>query len=205
MSVRVDPDVAHAVAAAYVDTPTRRRPLVTAAYAQLLVESQLMYQRITAPDRPGSVRIVFTSCPTPYDDAWELIRSVRDHRLLEVVTVAVDADRRHPLIGSEAGGAYDRFRAVHDILGHARLELGFGCHSEFVVWRAQARLHSPLAGWALATELHGQHSVLWTTGQLAEPKAILLDPRLLHRSAAASTTASLPDLRQDPREEKGSS
>jgi hypothetical protein len=47
-------------------------------------------------------------------------------------------------------------------------------------------VHSPLAGWALATELHGQHSVLWTTGELAEPKAILLAPRLLRRSVTAA-------------------
>jgi len=139
--------------------------------------------------------------PHPDDDAWELIRSVREHRLLEVVTVASDRDRRHPLVGSEAGGAYDRFRAVHDILGHARMGLGFDRDGEFAAWRAQARLHRPLARWALATELHGRHSVLWTTGHLAEPKAILLDPRLLRRSVAASTT--VPDPRQDPREEKG--
>jgi len=35
---------------------------------------------------------------------------------------------------------------------------------------------------ALATELHGQHSVYWTTGHMAEPKAVLLDPALLRRS-----------------------
>jgi hypothetical protein len=46
-----------------------------------------------------------------------------------------------------------------------------------------------LSRWALATELHGQHSVLWTTGRLAQPKAILLDPRVLRRSI---TTALRP-------------
>jgi hypothetical protein len=184
VTLLVDPVAAHEVAAAYDDTPTQRHPLVTAAYVQLAVESDLVYRQVTDPDRPGSVRVVFTTCPNPYDDAGELIRSVRDDRVLEVVTVAADRDRRHPLLGSDAGGAYDRFRAVHDIVGHARLRLGFDRHSEFTVWRSQVRWHSPLAGWALATELHGQHSVLWTTGQLAEPKAILLDPRLLRRSAA---------------------
>jgi hypothetical protein len=203
VTVHVDPVAAHEVAAAYADTPTRRHPLVTAAYVQLVAESDLLYHWITAPDRPGSVRVVFTTCPDPYDDAGELIRSVRDDRLLEVVTVAADADRRHPLVGSDAGGAYDRFRAVHDIVGHARLQLGFDRHSEFAVWRSQARLHSPLARWALATELHGQHSVLWTTGQLAQPKAILLDPRLLRRSAAGSRSHS--SSLSNPLQQKGSS
>ena len=127
---------------------------------------------------------MFTRCPTPYDDAQELIRSVTDDRMLEVTSVAADPDRRHPLMDSAAGGAYDRFRAVHDVLGHARLGLGFDRNGEFAVWLSQEQFHSPLARRALATELHGQHSVRWTTGEVAEPKAVLLDPGLLSRTRA---------------------
>ena len=83
---------------------------------------------------------------------------------------------------SAAGGAYDRFRAVHDVLGHARLGLGFDRNGEFAVWLSQEQFHSPLARRAIATELHGQHSVRWTTGEVAEPKAVLLDPGLLSRT-----------------------
>jgi hypothetical protein len=54
------------------------------------------------------------------------------------------------------GGAYDRFRAVHDILGHARLRLGFDRDGEFAVGLSQERFHSPLARQALTTELHAQ-------------------------------------------------
>jgi hypothetical protein len=96
-------------------------------------------------------------------------------------------------MGNERGGSYDRFRAVHDVLGHARLRLGFDRDGEFATWRSQARLHSPLARWALATELHGQHSVLWTTGDLAQPKAILLDTRLLRRSVTSARRPAAPD------------
>ena len=159
---------------------------MAAAYAQLVTESDQLFQHLTSPDRPDRVRIELTTCPTPYADARELIRSVRQDRLLEVTTIATQHDRHHPVIGNDLGGAYDRFRGVHDVLGHARLQLGFDRDGEFAVWRSQARFHSPLARWALATELHGQHSVLWTTGALAEPKAILLDPRLLRRSITTS-------------------
>jgi hypothetical protein len=183
---RVDPAAASAVAAAYVDTPSRRHPLVAAAYARLITESDLLFRRITSPDRPGRVQIGFTTCPQPYATAWELVESVRDDRVLEVVTVGSDRDRRHPLMGGEVGGAYDRFRGVHDVLGHARLQLGFDRDGEFAVWRSQEWFHSWLARRALATELHGRHSVLWTTGELAEPKAIVLDPRLLRRSVTAA-------------------
>ena len=65
----------------------------------------------------------------------------------------IDATR---VMGNDPGGAYDRFRGVHDVLGHARLRQGFDRDGEFAVWRSQERFHSPLARWALATELHGQ-------------------------------------------------
>jgi hypothetical protein len=208
VKVRVDPAAARDVAAAYAEARTTRDPLVTAAYARLVAESDRLFRHLTAPDRPDRVRIVFTTTPDPYADAEELISSVRHERLLEVSTVAATRDRRHPVIGSGLGGAYDRFRGVHDVLGHARLRLGFDRDGEFAVWRSQARFHSPLARWALATELHGQHSVLWTTGQLAQPKAVLLDPWVLRRSAAALRPRPHRHPRPHPRptaQAKGSS
>ena len=95
-------------------------------------------------------------------------------------------------MGNDHGGANDRFRGVHDVLGHARLTLGLDRDGEFAVWCSQERSHRPLARRALATELHGQHSALWTTGHLAEPKAILLDPRLLRRSIATALHPPTP-------------
>jgi hypothetical protein len=191
VTARVDPAAAHEIAAAYIDTPSRPRPGVAAAYAQLATESDRFFRRITSPDRPDRVHVAFTACPTPYATASELIESVRHDRVLEVVAAATEPDGHHPLMGCEVGGAYDRFRAVHDVVGHARLRLGFDRDGEFTAWRSQERFHSPLARRALATELHGRHSVRWTTGELAEPKAIILDPRLVRRSVTAS-------LRQPP-------
>jgi hypothetical protein len=202
MSARVDPPAARAVATAYNDTPTSRHPLVEAAYAQLIAETDRIFRHLSSADRPDRVRIVFGTGPTPYADARELIRSVRHDRLLEVTSVATAPDRHHPLLGNDLGGAYDRLRGVHDVLGHARLGLGFDRDGEFAVWRSQARFHSPLARWALATELHGQHSVLWTTGRLAQPKALLLDPRLLRRSL---TAALRPTAVRPPAQTKGAS
>ena len=179
---RVDPAAAREVAAAYVDARTRRDAPTHAAYKQLVTESDRLLRRITSPSRADPVRVRFTTCSQPYRDAQELIDSVRYDRLLEVTTVATDPHRRHPLMDSTMGGAYDRFRAVHDILGHAGLGLGFDRHGEFAVWLYQERFHSPRARTALATELHAQHSVFWTTGIMAEPKAVLLEPELVHRS-----------------------
>jgi hypothetical protein len=43
-------------------------------------------------------------------------------RTLEVTTSP--ADRAHPLLSGQAGGAYYRFRAVHDLIGHVATEYG---------------------------------------------------------------------------------
>ena len=109
-AVLVDHEAAHEVAEAYRDAPVRLGTDVVAAYARLADEPDRLFDRITAPDRPDRVRVVFTTCPAPDRGAGELVDAVRTERLLEVVTVAGHLDRRHPLMGREAGGAYDRFR-----------------------------------------------------------------------------------------------
>jgi hypothetical protein len=43
-------------------------------------------------------------------------------------------------------------------------------------------MYTGLACWALATEMHGEHSVQWTTNSLADHKAVLLDRALLRAS-----------------------
>jgi len=182
--VRVNPVVAAEIAAAHVEAARAGGPPAHAAYAQLVIESDRLFRLVTETGRPDRVRIFFTMCPTPYGNAGELISSVGRDRILEVTTAARERDRVHPVMGCEVGGAYDRFRAVHDVLGHGRLQVGFDRDGEFVAWRFQERFYSALAQRALATELHGEHSVRWTTGELPEHKADLLDERLLRRSRA---------------------
>jgi hypothetical protein len=53
-------------------------------------------------------------------------------------------------------------------------------------------MYTGLARWALATELHAEHSVLWTTGDVAEHKAVLLQPRLLRSSRRRAVDADIP-------------
>jgi len=193
VQLRVDPAVAAEIASAYGETPETGSRLSRAAYAQLARESDRLFRAITAPDGRCPVRIVFTKGSVPYACARELITSVRRDRVLEVVTSRAEPHREHPTMDGEIGGTYDRFRAVHDVLGHAHLQVGFDRHGEYAAWRFQERFHSPLARRALATELHGQHSVRWTTGDLAEPKAILLDPRLLRRARLGAGHSSVGD------------
>jgi hypothetical protein len=180
----LDPVTAAEVAAAHSEAARVGGAPTRAAYEMLVRESDRLFRRLTEMGRPNRVRIFFSVCPTPYAGADELIRSITHDRVLEVTTAARERDRPHPLMGCEVGGAYDRFRAVHDVLGHGRMNLGFDREGEFAAWRFQECFHSKLARRALATELHGEHSVRWTTGEVAEHKAVLLDERLLRRSRA---------------------
>ena len=171
---------------------TPGEPLVVAAYAQLRVQSDRLWTSCTREDQRGGIRVMFTRASEPYASADEMIGAVRTDRLLEVTIAATEPDRRHPLLGCEPGGAYDRFRAVHDLVGHVGPRLGFDRDGEYTAWLLQDRLYRGLARWALATELHGEHSVRWTTGALAEHKAMLLDPFLLHRSRTGRSTRLPP-------------
>ena len=144
-NVRVNQIVAHEVAAAYVDTRDRRDAAISAAFTQLVTETDRLFCSITRDARPSALRVFFTICAMPYRDARELITAVIATRTLEVPTVSIDRDRRHPLMGNERGGSYDRFRAVHDVIGHVGLRLGFDRDGEYAAWRSQERFHSPLA------------------------------------------------------------
>ena len=174
----------------FLEDPTSPRdPMVLAAYGELEEQSDCFFAAIT---RAHHVRIVFTRCQRPYASDNELIGAVRSERVLEVTAACVDTDRRHPILACDFAGPYDRFRAVHDVAGHVRLGTGFDQQGEYTTWRAQDRQYRGLARSALATELHAEISVLSLTGEPAEHKALLLDPRLLSR-ARQGMSGRLPD------------
>jgi hypothetical protein len=175
----VEPGETQAIADCFTSVRTSADPFVAMAYRQLETQTDQQFAALTNPGGPYRIRVVSTSQATPYSDAGELIASVRTSRTLEVTTSR--ADRPHPLLGGEAGSAYYRFRAVHDLVGHVATGYGFDADGEYSAWLVQRNLYAGLARWAAATELHGEISALWTTRQFAEHKAVLLDPRLLTR------------------------
>jgi hypothetical protein len=137
------------------------------------------FARLTTDHARRPVRVVFTRCREPYADAQQLSESVRFNQVLEIFPAAYERDRQHPLLDTSVGGAHDCLRAVHDIVSHGRLRYSFDRDGEFSAWRVEHRMYTGVARWALATELHAQHSVLWTSGQVAEFKATLLPRDLL--------------------------
>jgi hypothetical protein len=185
--IRVEPSLAREIAAEFLDARSApAAPLVVAAYSELEVQTNAMFEWITDTRRPSAIRVVFTRSGVPYCGDRELIECVRADRMLEVASAACERNRCHPLMGCGLGGTYDRFRAVHDILGHAAHQLGFDRDGEYASWLIQDRQYRGLARWALATELHGEHSVRWTSGDVADHKAALLPRGLLRRSIEAA-------------------
>jgi hypothetical protein len=182
-AVQLDETYAHQVAARFLDAPSLPKdPFTTTAYRLLEVQTDRLFHGLTRPGSARSVRVAFTRSGAPYASDVEMIAAVRATRVLEAVTARADRDRQHPLLGNEPGGAYDRFRAVHDLIGHVHLGHGFDRHGEFAAWLAQDSLYRGLARRALASELHAEHSVLWTTGVLAEHKATLVATHVILRA-----------------------
>jgi hypothetical protein len=183
---RVDPDVARDIAQRFLDAPALSgERLVTAAYQELQVQTDRQFAELTEPDGPFGYTVAWTKQPDPYSTDTELIEAVRATGVLEVTAARADRERLHPALDCAAGGPYDRLRAVHDIVGHVMTGYGFDRDGEYSAWLLQSKLHHGLARWAAATELHAEHSVVWTTQQFPEHKGVLLPRQLLRRSSSS--------------------
>jgi hypothetical protein len=168
--------MASAVGDWYVGSPSMHGDArVVAAYQRLQAEIDGLFRSLFCSGNPDGARCVFTYCRQPYGSDRDLIASVRADRVLEMTTSAATGGRLHPLLGCELGGPFDRFRAVHDFIGHARPAFGFDLDGEIAAWRVQERFHSAPAQWALATELYGVNCARWLIGEAPELKAQLLN------------------------------
>jgi hypothetical protein len=186
---QVEPAETRAIADCFISMRTSADRFVALAYEQLQTQTDQQFATLTDPQGPYRITVVGTGEATPYGDAGELIASVLASRILEVTT---SPDRAHPLLGGEVGGPYSRLRAVHDLVGHVATGYGFDQDGEYSAWLVQRNLYTGYARWAAATELHGEVSALWATGQFAEHKAVLLDPALLGRCHDPAGVAGRP-------------
>jgi hypothetical protein len=202
-TVSVDVSAAAMLGEWYLHSRSAHRdPTVIQAYAQLQVETDHLYTIITRDGLPWATRVVFTRCRQPYESDQELIRAVRAHGTLEITSAAAGEQRLHPLLGCEFGGAFDRFRAVHDLIGHAWYGYGFDLADECAAWSAQDHLHSGLARCALATEIFGVNAARSILGEPPELRALVLAPPVLrspvrpeHGSKTLSVLPWYPRLR----------
>jgi hypothetical protein len=163
----------------YLDSRSaHRNAKVIEAYRQLQTETDRLYGALTGASH-FATRVVFTRCTQPYGSDEELIHGVRANGILEMTSAETRGSPLHPLLGCEFGGAFDRFRAVHDLIGHAWRGFGFDLADECAAWSAQDHLHSGLARFALATELYGVNAARSILGEAPDLRALLLTPSSL--------------------------
>jgi len=104
----------------YLDSRSAHRDAhVIEAYRQLEAETDQIFMSLARGASGSAVRVVFTRCAEPYESDDELIFAVRTNGTLEVTSAATAGERLHPLFDCAFGGAFDRFRAVHDLIADA--------------------------------------------------------------------------------------
>ena len=94
----------------------------------------------------------------PYNNSAEMFADVANHMHLYVFAGGTD----HALLGyTESASCWSinvKFRAVHDLFGHAAEGYQFGPRGEENAWLAHSQMFSPLAQKALTTETRGQNA-----------------------------------------------
>ena len=138
------------------------------------------------------VTVQFTDAD-PYPDSRSLFEDIESNRVLRVFTGGEPIAAGH-VFGCRALGTsqtYNHiFRAVHDGLAHYPGRHGFGPLGELRAFQANARLLSPSATLALATETLGQNACYnfgERRGHYAPQKFALLPPLMVARALMLET------------------
>lgn len=144
---------------------------VELAYAALADEVIALAQAVIAPLDKGGLGVRVNLVPTPgepYPDAATLCHDVRERRAITLRAASVDPP--HPVLRDEA---LDHLHAVHDVLGHAALGLGFDLQSEYAAWLYCRPLFSETARPAAFCELAGAVTTYVLTGARPRQRADL--------------------------------
>jgi hypothetical protein len=129
----------------------------------------------------------------PYNNSAEMFADVADHLHLSVFAGGTD----HALLGYTPTASHwsinVKFRAVHDLFGHAAEGYQFGPRGEENAWLAHSQMFSALAQKALTTETRGQNAWFNFGRHNYNPdgKRLTLSPA--HKPFAVQKIALLPD------------
>jgi len=128
---------------------------IAKSYSALRKGVNAQYAYMTAPTEAGGMGITHEIVDKdPYRTGEEMARDVAQGRIRTLATAAT---------GSTTGlntQENDRFRAVHDVFGHAATGRGFSRHGEEAAYLSHRQMFSRSAQQALASETRGQNSYL---------------------------------------------
>jgi len=174
------PELAERVTDWFTGPPTAPADAVRRSYRALARDAARLFGVVVRPRSSGGLGVRVRHVPgedEPYDGAAALCAELRAHRTMALRSIACDAP--HPLLGGAEGGTVDRLRAVHDVLGHAALGVGFDLQSEFATWLQCRTLFSAEARGAAFCELVGAVTTFVVTGVKPELRADLPPAALL--------------------------
>jgi hypothetical protein len=171
----VAPSIVAHVARAYNALPEHDNSALPAFHA-MREEVKRQFEHLTTPTHRGGMGFeVNVAHKDPYgngaDDlgVHEMFHDVANRRMSVLATAATGG---HPVFSNDEN---DMFRAVHDVFGHAGTGRGVDRHGEEAAFRKHARMFSPLARQALATETRGQnHAMIQAGGEFQQQKVALL-------------------------------
>ena len=146
--IPADPAKMRAIALAYEKLPADNSadPRVTTAYAAFVreVEAQFAFASERVKIEPWRQQ------GQPYANSAAMMADVKNNHLW-----VFEGGEPHPLMTPEQNW---KFRAIHDIFGHAKTGFEFGPRGELNATRAHAQMFSQAAVPALVTETLGQNA-----------------------------------------------
>lgn len=193
--VPVYEDMARRVAKAYDDLPeVSRTPQTIKAYRAL--GEEIEQQWLHAKNDLGINMEPWRGEGQPYANSREMAADVRNNKHLYFFT----GGEPHPFLGEidpkTKLSLNDKFRAVHDLFGHAAGDFQFGPRGEENAWIKHSQMFSPDAQRAMASETRGQNS--WVNyGEHNYVGGKPTNVPLADRPYAKQKAALLPDWAND--------
>lgn len=172
----ITPSRSRAVADAYDKMPDFD-PKAVPAFKQMAEEVGHQFDHVTKPVSRGGMGLnveVTQHDPYAFDNDYnKVVPRFKDDVLNNNRIQVFDAKSTggHPIFSNDQN---NMFRAVHDVFGHLGAGRGIDAHGEEAAFQKHARMFSPLARQAVATETRGQNAALHKHGEFQEQKVGLL-------------------------------
>lgn len=154
-------------------------PEVKAAYDDFKAQTNEMWNYMTKPEKEGGLGIKIDFAPNekgnPYPTAAAQAEDLRENH--HMTTQSGLGGEHSETMSTEE---YDRFRAVHDVFGHAGSGAGFDRHGEYETYLVHQSMYTGAGARAMATEYHGSNTAIWA-GEPGTPgtgKSVLLPESL---------------------------
>lgn len=193
--VVMPPRATRRIGDAYANLPDSD-PAAVPAYRAMRDQVHRQYRALSSPRSKGGLGIdIEVTQGDPYKNYGELLTDLRENNRIKTLSTA--ASGSHPFFSDDDN---DMFRAIHDVFGHAGTGRGFDRHGEEAAYLSHARMFTPLARRALATETRGQNSYLITRGEFGPQKLATLGQQWTGMSPLRGRKTQLREAAQQARE-----